>query len=545
MKKITLLLTVLFLTTFSWQSNAQVLNQNASWPNAAWTVTGTYNTGATAFEADPTTTANFSFDDDDAGNGSDDDIAAESPVIDLTAASTAGETWITISGDYVFNFNNDDILQFEYWDADASTWNIIGTPFSADTASAPTDLFCAGTAAPYTTAVLDIAAFTATQLSGFRYRIYYDDTVGGPGWEWGFCFQSPTIVSAAPPACIAPTTLTATNITINSADLGWTSAETLFDVEVVIAGTAATGTPTDTGVANPFTKTMLNPTTSYEYYVRSDCGGGSTSVWSGPFAFTTPVAPIVPDYLNDFTTFPGLAWSEAAGVYGTPTGTSSGWTNDDYGNDVAHANGQSAKINIWGTSVDEYLISPEFDLSAGTYYLNMDLAFTAWNTTNPAVWGADDYVALLVTQDGTTWTELTRWDSTSTIGVARTPASEITLTGYNTTTKFAFYAFSDTTNEDNDFFVDNFQITAAPLSVESTVIEGFTMYPNPVNDILRFNALDTIETISIYNLLGQEVLNAKPNAVQTEVSMSNLTTGVYVVKVKVGNQLGTYKVIKK
>ena len=48
------------------QINSQVLNQNAGWPNAAWTITGSYATTATAFEANPTTTANFAFDDDDA-----------------------------------------------------------------------------------------------------------------------------------------------------------------------------------------------------------------------------------------------------------------------------------------------------------------------------------------------------------------------------------------------------------------------------------------------------------------------------------------------
>ena len=199
---------------------SQTLNQNAMWPNANWSVTGTYNSDPTAFEADPTVSANFAFDDDDAGNGNDDTIAAESPVIDLTAAFGAGETWITISGDFVYNYNFDDILQFEYWDADAATWNIIGTPVNADTAGAPTDNFCGGTSEPYTTDVLNIASFTATQLSGFRYRIYFDDLVGGPGWEWGFCFQSPTITSATPPSCPDPVALTATNIDGFSADLG-------------------------------------------------------------------------------------------------------------------------------------------------------------------------------------------------------------------------------------------------------------------------------------------------------------------------------------
>ena len=85
---------------FAFTATAQTLNQSASWPNGAWTLTGTYTPAGLL--SDPTAAgATFTFDDDAAGSGSADTIAAESPVIDLTAAHGAGETWITVSGDYV------------------------------------------------------------------------------------------------------------------------------------------------------------------------------------------------------------------------------------------------------------------------------------------------------------------------------------------------------------------------------------------------------------------------------------------------------------
>lgn len=272
---------------------------------------------------------------------------------------------------------------------------------------------------------------------------------------------------------------------------------------------------------------------------------GSDEEGSLEFCIKQLPPPIVPDYSNDFATYPGTGWTEASGAYGSPTGTSSSWVGDDYGNDTGSANGQSARVEIWSTSTDEYLISPTFDLSGGTYYLNFDVALTVWNSTASATLGADDYVALLVTQDDTNWSELRRWDSSSTIGTSREPTPEIELSGYNATTKFAFYAFSDTSNEDNNFYVDNFQITNFGLSIEDNVIEGFTMYPNPVNDKLYFNALDNINDISIFNLLGQEVMNSKPNVISADVDMSDLPTGMYVVKVKVGEQLGSYRIVKE
>ena len=60
-----------------------------------------------------------------------------------------------------------------------------------------------------------------------------------------------------------------------------------------------------------------------------------------------------------------------------------------------------------------------------------------------------------------------------------------------------------------------------------------------------FRALDNIETISIYNLLGQEVMRAEPRQLQAQIDMTDLPTGMYVVKVQVGEQLGSYRVVKQ
>ncbi len=195
MKKHYLLLFALFSV---WQINAQVLNQNAGWPNPLWTVTGTYSAAAGAFESNPTTTANFAFDDDDAGNPSDDQIAAESPIIDLTAAHTAGEQKVRVSVLYGYNYLDLDVLRFEYWNADTSTWVPWGGNLPGNS-TAVFDNFCSIPKTTFTSPDLDIAAFTATQLSGFRYRIYYNDDLAGTDWNWGFCFNSPTIISVPTP----------------------------------------------------------------------------------------------------------------------------------------------------------------------------------------------------------------------------------------------------------------------------------------------------------------------------------------------------------
>ncbi len=202
----------LFSLLTVWQMNSQVLNQNAGWPNAAWTVTGTYNADPLAFEANPTTTANFAFDDDDAGQTSIDDIAAESPVINLTAAVTAGETKVRVSAPHVYRVLG-GYLRFEYWDADAAAWQPWGANLAGNNTTVANN-FCTPAKTIYSTTDLDVAAFTPTQLSGFRYRIAFDDL----DWEWGFCFDSPTIISIPSP-CLTGTNYPTGVLTItNSCD---------------------------------------------------------------------------------------------------------------------------------------------------------------------------------------------------------------------------------------------------------------------------------------------------------------------------------------
>ncbi len=297
MKKITFYVFALLFLGFSGDGIAQTLNQNAGWPNAGWTITGTFDpAGGDAFESDPTVTANFSYNDDDNATGSNqsfDDIAAESPVIDLTDAFNAGETWISITADYSYNRVDavGEFLGFQYWDADGAVWvNYPGGVFSlADENTFTTDNLCTADRDNFTTDVLNIAGFTATQLSGFRYRIYYDDDAdGGNAWEYGFCFDSPTITSDTPPTCPDPSELGVVT-TQTSADLSWTENGSAmnWDIEWGTEGFTPTGTPTiDDTSDNPYNLMSLMPGTSYDFYVRADCGG-DTSNWIGPFTFLT------------------------------------------------------------------------------------------------------------------------------------------------------------------------------------------------------------------------------------------------------------------
>src|SRR5690554_308228 len=84
------------------------------------------------------------------------------------------------------------------------------------------------------------------------------------------------------------------------------------------------------------------------------------------------------------------------------------------------------------------------------------------------------------------------------------------------------------------------------LSVDSFELDkAFTYYPNPVSSILTLSGVQTIQEVVVYNMLGQKVLGAHPNAMTSELDMSDLNAGTYFVKVKSNQAEQTIKVIKK
>jgi hypothetical protein len=80
--------------------------------------------------------------------------------------------------------------------------------------------------------------------------------------------------------------------------------------------------------------------------------------------------------------------------------------------------------------------------------------------------------------------------------------------------------------------------------VSDNALAGFVYYPNPTTDVLSLKSVNNIDSIAIFNLLGQRVLDATIGATTSEVNLSGLKTGAYVMKVTVEGQTGTYKVLK-
>ncbi|PWA06168.1 T9SS-dependent choice-of-anchor J family protein [Flavobacterium psychrotolerans] len=82
------------------------------------------------------------------------------------------------------------------------------------------------------------------------------------------------------------------------------------------------------------------------------------------------------------------------------------------------------------------------------------------------------------------------------------------------------------------------------LATDTFNSASFHTFPNPVKDILNISYDKNISNVAVFNLLGQEVMTKSVKQNQSQVDMSHLSNGTYMVKVTSDNQVKTIKVIK-
>lgn len=90
-------------------------------------------------------------------------------------------------------------------------------------------------------------------------------------------------------------------------------------------------------------------------------------------------------------------------------------------------------------------------------------------------------------------------------------------------------------------------VVSAYDSILSTIgqeKETLKYYPNPIETNLYLNNNQTIETVKIYNLIGQELFSKVINASDTILNMSDFSSGTYLIKITSKENVKTIKVVK-
>jgi hypothetical protein len=106
-----------------------------------------------------------------------------------------------------------------------------------------------------------------------------------------------------------------------------------------------------------------------------------------------------------------------------------------------------------------------------------------------------------------------------------------------------FFNFG-TVGSGQTYYFDDMKFGAAALGVNSFNASNIRMYPNPTSTVFTIEANDVIENVSLYNVLGQEVLVRNSNSNSVTLDVANLQTGVYVVKTMIGGVTATSRLVK-
>jgi len=300
------------------------------------------------------------------------------------------------------------------------------------------------------------------------------------------------------PSCPGPVSLSATGISSSGATLAWTESgtSTSWQIEYDTAGFSL-GTGTNSIVtSNSSALSGLAASTSYEFYVRSICGAGDSSVWAGPFTFTTLCNAFVAPYLENFD---GLAlvtpYTDLPACWEPQVGPDF-W---DVTNDVVNT-GHSYLPNIGDhtTGSANYMwIDASSDILANAMETPM-IDMSGLTTPYAGFWFASNNVDNAINHtialdawDGSAWvtiaTEIGNFSSW--VQVAAVVPSSIP-----TTTKFRIHAIANPNSTASDYYfndlgVDDFFVNEAPTCPTPTSPSAFNI--NPTSFTLAFTEVGT------------------------------------------------------
>jgi len=374
------------------------------------------------------------------------------------------------------------------------------------------------------------------------------------------------------PSCEKAPAVTVLNSGIDptSINLGW-NFDTTHVSYIINYGPAGydpvsnpAGGATTTSTTNFVNITGLQSLTEYCFWVKAVCTNGDTSFWDGPHCGETgcPATVSLP-YFDDFSgyIYDGgevlpLCWTEGTALLGnTPTSVAMGtslWTYDGFGN--IGFNG-SAKMQINYTR-NAWFVSPNFDLGTdpNTHrYIEFDIAMTAAYNTTPGIVANDDTLAFLVSYNGgVSWNKsdiLELWDT------GRAPSNTgdhiiHLLKGKTGTAQFAFYGKSSISNNNNEWFIDNFSIKDTVFAgvEEISFNDNFKIFPNPNNGVFTImnegNAQQS--SVKLLDIQGRVVYDNQfyfTRNGRKQIEVNKLTSGVYILLLQSEGKLEQHRIV--
>ena len=120
---------------------------------------------------------------------------------------------------------------------------------------------------------------------------------------------------------------------------------------------------------------------------------------------------------------------------------------------------------------------------------------------------------------------------------------------YDVITLMLGYGGPNDASANATFLFDDIKVVSNSLTNdidESFSIDQLNAFPNPINDVVTISAKNnTINSITLYDLLGKEIILLQPNSLVATVDVSALTNGIYIAEILTSSGKGSLKLVKE
>ncbi|WP_298156022.1 choice-of-anchor J domain-containing protein [Flavobacterium sp.] len=344
------------------------------------------------------------------------------------------------------------------------------------------------------------------------------------------------------PTCPDVTEIAVEGVTTTTADVVWTSNGSETQWQVAYAPAPSTDPTTATIVSATTVSASLSgltPATKYNLWVRSVCSGGTDpGAWIGPVTFNTLCLPVGLPYIEDFesATVPGLPLCGSV----VNLGDGNEWivTEDTFGANNAGFNSKTLTYNYdFASPADTWFFTGGITLQANVDY---QISYRYGDNAD------DNYSEDLKVMAGTAQSADEMFIDIADYTGINSGAAINELVSFTVPTNGVYYFGFNAHSAANQYFiyVDDIMVDTA-LSTGGVTNDRFNYYPNPVKDYLNLTNTKNISSVTVYNLLGQRVLENDVNANNAKIDMSALSAGNYIVKVTADGMTKSIKVVKQ
>lgn len=376
-----------------------------------------------------------------------------------------------------------------------------------------------------THAVIFRAQTTGVYYFGFNVKSY----------GTGHLFIDDIEINQAAEWCPDVTDITVDGITNNEANVTWNAAAEETAWEVVYATDAATdpdGIEDVISVSDTANTKIENLEGASEYFVwvRSVCSDSDKGDWMGPIAFQTLCNVFEVPYIQDFESVAVPALPICSSVIAE---TDNSWvvsnnpgngfesnTLEYVHNDISNGWFFTAGINLKANT--SYTISYKYGKAGQSAARNLKVAYGLETTEAGMTLPIADHINIA-------------------------PGLQSNEFTFEVQTAGVYYFGFNVNDEEaqGSILIDDIKIIDSTFGSDEFDLSGFTYYPNPVENVLNLSYTNEINSVEVYNLLGQKVLSKVINANSGQVDMALLQSGTYIVKVSSDNKERVIKVIKK